>query len=566
MSARSATTTTAVALLIAIGACAARPSQALALNPLKPVCSVAGFVSGLAGKACSALQNGGRVINVGKRLLGGPGSAVKTAVGEVSSVASSATTALALAAIGTWVFGGAKFVLHETAHVLAASSAPRLDSPWFSSTYWRVGGIAAVLTLPFLFAAAVQAVVRSDLTLLARAAFGHLPLALLAVAIAAPLTMLLLAASDELSRIVSSAAGNQSAQFLNQASGLLGAVTGFSRSPFVAFFVALLTVAGAVVLWLELLMREAAVYVVVLMLPLVFAAFVWPARRVWAIRSVEVLFALILSKFAIVAVLSLGGAALSQSFGSDVAGMFAGVVLLSLAAFAPWAMLRLFPLAELGSGVAGSLRGELRPALGAVRWAGSWATEGDDWSLETAQMRNAANQVARDDPATAQKHGLDRGAGEVSALGRESTSTPVSQAAVAGAPGNGAAGEPTDDGRGSATGDGALAEPGADGPVPTATRGPKVPAGAASSSPNVAMGVGSSHPSPDGAPDARLELPRGLQGTNLSRVIAIDPAGGRIAVAPDDPRAIELEQSNESAAADIHDQAPPVQPPDEGHL
>ena len=71
-------------------------------------------------------------------------------------------------------------------------------------------------------------------------------------------------------------------------------------------------------------MREAAVYVIVLMLPLVFAAMVWPARRVWAIRAVELLVALILSKFAIVAVLALGGAALGHSVGHSVTGLLAG--------------------------------------------------------------------------------------------------------------------------------------------------------------------------------------------------------------------------------------------------
>ena len=39
-------------------------------------------------------------------------------------------------------------------------------------------------------------------------------------------------------------------------------------SPFVALFVALTAIAGGLVLWLELLIRAAAVYVVVLMLPL----------------------------------------------------------------------------------------------------------------------------------------------------------------------------------------------------------------------------------------------------------------------------------------------------------
>ena len=67
-------------------------------------------------------------------------------------------------------------------------------------------------------------------------------------------------------------------------------------------------------------MREAAVYVIVLMLPLAFAALVWPARRVWAVRAVELLVALILSKFAIVAVLALGGAALGQQRPAGVDG------------------------------------------------------------------------------------------------------------------------------------------------------------------------------------------------------------------------------------------------------
>ena len=119
-------------------------------------------------------------------------------------------------------------------------------------------------------------------------------------------------------------------------------------------------VGAAFALWIELLMREAAVYVIVLMLPLAFAAMVWPARRIWAVRAVELLVALILSKFAIVAVLSLGGAALSS--GADhgsVTGSMAGAVLIMLAAFSPWALLRLIPLAELASGAAGTLRAEL---------------------------------------------------------------------------------------------------------------------------------------------------------------------------------------------------------------
>jgi hypothetical protein len=219
-----------------------------------------------------------------------------------------------------------------------------------------------VLTLPFLFAAAVQALVRSDLALLIRATLGYLPLAMLMVSVAAPLTTLLLAASDQLSAVVSAAAGNASGRFLDRAGATIGLLTALSGSPFLAFFVGIMTIGGAFLLWVELLMREAAVYVIVLMLPLAFAALVWPARRIWATRTLELLVALILSKFAIVAVLSLGAAALTGSIGHGISGALAGFVLLVLGALAPWALLRLLPLAELGSEAAGSLRGEWQAA------------------------------------------------------------------------------------------------------------------------------------------------------------------------------------------------------------
>ena len=65
--------------------------------------------------------------------------------------------------------------------------------------------------------------------------------------------------------------------------------------------VSLLIAVAAFVLWLELLIRAAAVYVAVLFLPLALATLVWPAVSHWCRRLVETLAALILSKFVIVA-------------------------------------------------------------------------------------------------------------------------------------------------------------------------------------------------------------------------------------------------------------------------
>jgi hypothetical protein len=422
----------AAALVSVAVAFAASAPPAMAIS-LKPVCSVAEFISGFAGKACSVVQHGGRLLTASGKLVTGDvsGAAKSLLGGSGTSIASKATTALALVAIVAWVAGGASYVLRHTSSVLGETTAPQLTSTWFSATYWRVAGIAAVLTLPFLFAAAIQALVQSDPVLLARAALGYLPVAALAIAVAAPLTMLLLAASDQLAGVVSSAAGHDSGRFLDGQSGLIGSLTSASSSPFLAFFLALLTVAAAMGLWIELLMRAAAVYVIVLMLPLAFAAFVWPARRIWAIRAVELLIALILSKFAIVAVLSLGAAALGESVHHSIVGFLAGAVLLVLAAFAPWALLRLLPLTEVASAAAGSLRHEGRAALGGARQADAAATEGDIWASKAAQMRREAGEAERLDAALAAKERLDAPAGSAAApaepSGSAATAAPTQQ-------------------------------------------------------------------------------------------------------------------------------------------
>jgi hypothetical protein len=373
----------ALVLGLAAGAlpCLAQPAAATAATSL-----------GLAGSALNpAGEAAGTALNAGKQLLGGdPAGAAGTLASGAANAVSSATTGLALATISASVAGAAQGVLNDTASALGSTTSPQLRSTWFSSTYWRMAAVAAVLTLPFLFAAAVQALIRSDLALLAKAAFGYLPLAMLAIGIAAPLTMLVLAACDQLCSFISAAADNQSAHFLARIALSAAGLAAFDGSPFLAFFIGLFVIAATFALWVELLLREAAVYVIVLMLPLAFAAFVWPARRVWATRAVELLVALILSKFAIVAVLSLGGAAISS--GQSLTGLMAGAVLIVLAAFSPWALMRLIPLSELAAGAAGPLRGELRAVGGSVERAEGQALGLEaDWLRRASDMRQAAD-------------------------------------------------------------------------------------------------------------------------------------------------------------------------------
>ena len=394
---------------LALAICALAPATASA-GLLDGFCAVAGETPAgrLVSTGCKLGGIAKKVIAVGKKLAGGH---LGGALHAIAGGASQAAPVLGLAAIVTWVVGGAAFALHETAMLLGKTTNPELGAAWFSSAYLHMAAIATLLTLPFLFAAAVQALMRSDLAMLARAAFGYLPLAMLAIAIAVPLTTLLLAASDSLSNVIEQAAGGEGTSFLLGASLKLGGLTVVARSPFVAFLIGFFVAAGALFLWLELLLREVAVYVIVLTLPLVFAAFVWPARRVWAIRAAELLVALILAKLAIISVLALGAGALNHATASaSIISLLAGIALVMLGTLAPWALVKLMPLGELAAAAAGPLRGQFGAAWhSGVGIASPWGDAGNEWAVDlVAGMRRQA---------TAPAQGADAEAARLSELG-----------------------------------------------------------------------------------------------------------------------------------------------------
>ena len=385
--------TLALATVIVALAVSAAPAPASA-SVAGTFCGLAGWVSGLVSKACTLATHAGRLVNAGKKLAGGHlGGAIGALAGSTSSKVAKLAGIVAAAA---GVVAGAQIAMKLTVEAVSTGTTPNLEAVWFSSSYWRMAAVAALLTVPFLFAAAIQAMLRSDLTLLLRSAFGYLPLGMLAVGIAAPVTALLLAASDEMSTIVSSASGHEGVQFLGHIGALSTVISGASGTVFLSFFIALFTIAAAITLWLELLIRQAAVYVIVLMLPLFFAAMVWPARRIWAARAVELLVALILAKFAIVAVLGLGGAALGHTLLPGVGSLLAGTTLVLLAAFSPWAMLRLLPLHEL----AGAAVGGLRPhGLAPVQATDGRSHGATDTSEDAMQARADAGEARAADPA-----------------------------------------------------------------------------------------------------------------------------------------------------------------------
>jgi hypothetical protein len=271
------------------------------------------------------------------------------------SIASNGFEAV-LSGISQWVASGAEWLLSQIGDVLSSTTTVDVGATWFRTHYGQMTALAGVVILPMLLASTLQAVVRQNPGQLIRSFLVQLPLALLLAVVAIQIVVLSLSATDAMSDAVAGGTGaDVNALLSGVTTGLVAAAGDPTLASFVLLLVALLIAVAAFVLWLELLIRAAAVYVAVLFLPLALATLVWPAVSHWCRRLVETLAALILSKFVIVATLSLAAGAVSSgtagtgSHGSGFSSVLAGGALLVMATFTPFAILRMIPAVEAGA-------------------------------------------------------------------------------------------------------------------------------------------------------------------------------------------------------------------------
>jgi len=123
---------------------ATAPANASELNLSKSICGAAGAANQAIRIACGGIAgNGGALINGGKQLItGNVGGAASTVLGAGAGTLATAGATVGLAAISASVVAAAGAVLHETAAALGSTTAPQLQSTWFSATYWRMAAIA----------------------------------------------------------------------------------------------------------------------------------------------------------------------------------------------------------------------------------------------------------------------------------------------------------------------------------------------------------------------------------------------------------------------------------------
>jgi hypothetical protein len=276
----------------------------------------------------------------------------KTVAGKAGDIVTAPFRAAAGGAVDiltSWVADSAQWLLTKVIGFIDHSTSPTLRAAWFSERYDFMVGLAALVVLPMLLIAAIRAVVRQDIGQLLRSFFVYLPIAIFGTFIAIFLVRTLLEVTDALSDAVAHGiTGDVSQIFDAVGSGLSDSVGGAAPGApsFAIFFGALLLIIGAFFVWLELLVRSAAVTVSVFFLPLILAGLVWPSTARWTRRLIETLIALILSKFVIVAVISLATAALADPGGGGFGAVMGGAALMLMAAFSPFALLKLMPAVE----------------------------------------------------------------------------------------------------------------------------------------------------------------------------------------------------------------------------
>ncbi len=202
----------------------------------------------------------------------------------------------ALVSAAAWLVG-------HVIQLVAGTGQVDLDQPWFLERSAVMLQLLEFVVVPLLLAATIGPVLRQDLRRLARVWGVGLPVAVLVGLSGAQFTQLAMAATDELCQAI---VGNPEATLGGSLRGLATAMVIPGAPQLVAALIACLLIAGSVLLWLELVVRAAAIYVAVFFMPLALACYVWPATAAIAKRTVELLAALILSKFVIVATLTLG--------------------------------------------------------------------------------------------------------------------------------------------------------------------------------------------------------------------------------------------------------------------
>lgn len=289
------------------------------------------------------------------------------AVGGLAGEAAGSVGGGILNVLAEWMIGAATQVTTFVSRQMQQTSTPQLQSGWYEAQFQPMADLGAALGLLVAMIALAGAAIRRSPQALA-ATLAGIARAGLGTGLVVALTVIGLEVADEISAAVLAGSPHAFWATVAHAWGTSG-FGGFGSSA-LALLMALIEVFAAIFVWLELIVRDAAIYVAVLFFPAALAAAIWPALAAWPGRLGRLLMLFVILKPVALIVLSLAGgaAAAGLSFGGGVSGsvgtILAAIVIFALAAFAPWTLMYLLAADAESAYMAAGLRSAAGAAVG----------------------------------------------------------------------------------------------------------------------------------------------------------------------------------------------------------
>ncbi|MFF8384757.1 hypothetical protein [Streptomyces kanasensis] len=238
----------------------------------------------------------------------------------------------------------AAWTVDKLSDAVASTAAVDFTNTRFLQQYAVVFAASTILTLViWLLAVAKRAIRGVPLSTALSEAVGFLWLTVLASAFTPLILHTVVSATDGVTEVIAAGTGGQTDAFFGSFATALKKGDDIGGGPIMLIVVSLVSILAAGILWLELVIRAALLYVGALLGTVVYAGIVdknmWGHVRRWA----GIMIAVILVKPVIVIVLGLAGA-LSSGEGPDAfSAVVSGLAIILLAIFASAAIYRFVP-------------------------------------------------------------------------------------------------------------------------------------------------------------------------------------------------------------------------------
>jgi hypothetical protein len=273
-------------------------------------------------------------------------SGLSTDPGAGSTLDPLSSLAKGCADAASWTVDKLSAAVNDTANVDFTNAK-------FLQQYAVVFAASTILTLLlWLLAVAKRAVRGVPLGTALSEAIGFLWLTVLASAFTPLILYTVVSATDGVTEVLAKTTGNQTDAFFGTFSGALSKGDNIGGGPIMLIVVSMVSILAAGILWLELVIRAALLYVGALLGTVVYAGLVdknlWGHVRRWA----GIMIAVILVKPVIVIVLGLAGALSSDSGPDAFSAVVSGLAIILLAIFASAMIYRFVP--GFGDEIAGS--------------------------------------------------------------------------------------------------------------------------------------------------------------------------------------------------------------------